>query len=117
MKKNQSKAAFILAAPRDIPAKEVVAKGKAAGLKFTATYVYTVRRKATVRATAAVKFAAAEMKKAAKTAPAARPGVSKVRPDTVAAFRKAAAEIGIGEALALLNSDAAVLAFYKAGAS
>ncbi len=101
MKANQSKKEFILALPQDLPAKEVVAKGKAAHLKFTATYVYTVRRKAKLRAS--------------------RPGIAKARPTATdeqrAAFRSAAAELGIGEALALLNSDAAVLAFYrKAGA-
>jgi hypothetical protein len=42
----QSAADFILAQPRDIAPAEVVARGKAAGIKFTASWVGKTRRAA-----------------------------------------------------------------------
>ncbi len=108
MKKNVSSKAFILNLPRELRAKEVVAKGRARGLKFSAAYVYTVRRKALA---VAPEVAVVEAPRPVRP----RPGIAKVRPETMAAFRKAAAELGIGKALELLNADAAVLAFYRAG--
>lgn len=44
-KKAQSKAAFVRSLPAAMPAAEVVAKGKAAGIGLTDSYVYTRRTK------------------------------------------------------------------------
>jgi len=41
--KKQSKTAFVLSLPHNMPAKEVVAKAKAAGLTITAGYAYEIR--------------------------------------------------------------------------
>ncbi len=46
--KTQSKAAFVRSLPSSTPAKDVVEKAKAAGIKLTDAYVYNVR--ATTRA-------------------------------------------------------------------
>jgi hypothetical protein len=43
MKKKPSKAAFVRSLPATTPAKEVVAKAKAAGIKLSEPYVYNVR--------------------------------------------------------------------------
>ena len=40
-----NKSAFIRSLPRSLPASEVVAKGKAAGLTFSDNYVHTIRSK------------------------------------------------------------------------
>jgi hypothetical protein len=40
-----NKSAFIRSLPRSLPASQVVAKGKAAGLTFSDKYVYTIRAK------------------------------------------------------------------------
>jgi hypothetical protein len=45
-KKPQSKTAFVLSLPPTLSAKEVLAKGKAAGLKLSEKYVYVIRSKA-----------------------------------------------------------------------
>lgn len=44
--KPQSKTAFVLGQPAGLSAKEVSAKGKAAGLTITEAYVYTIRSSA-----------------------------------------------------------------------
>lgn len=41
-----SKTAFVLSLPLDMPAKDVIAKGKAQGLKLTEAYIYSIRSKA-----------------------------------------------------------------------
>lgn len=43
MKTKQTKRAFILSQPRTLPASDVVKKGKAKGLIFSAGYVYVTR--------------------------------------------------------------------------
>jgi hypothetical protein len=45
-KKTANKTAFVLGLPHSIPASEVVAKGKAAGIVLSNGYVYVVRSKA-----------------------------------------------------------------------
>lgn len=49
-KKTPSKTAFVLGLAKDMPASEVVAKAKAAGLELTDRYVYVIRSKAKGRA-------------------------------------------------------------------
>jgi hypothetical protein len=47
--KSINKTAFVLELPPDMSAKEVIDKGKAAGIKLTDRYVYSIRSKAKVR--------------------------------------------------------------------
>lgn len=47
--KSINKTAFVLELPADMSAKEVIDKGKAAGIKLTDRYVYSIRSKAKVR--------------------------------------------------------------------
>lgn len=49
-KKSPSKTAFVLGLAKDMPASEVVAKAKAAGIDLTDRYVYVIRSKAKGRA-------------------------------------------------------------------
>jgi hypothetical protein len=42
-KKKQTKTAYVLSLPRDLPAKAVVDKGKAAGISLTEKHVYSIR--------------------------------------------------------------------------
>lgn len=46
-----NKTAFVLNLPASMSAKEVIDKGKAAGIKLTDRYVYSIRSKAKVRGT------------------------------------------------------------------
>jgi hypothetical protein len=46
-----NKTAFVLGLPASMSAKEVIDKGKAAGIKLTDRYVYSIRSKAKVRGT------------------------------------------------------------------
>ena len=48
-----NKTAFVLGLPASMSAKEVIDKGKAAGIKLTDRYVYSIRSKAKVRGTTA----------------------------------------------------------------
>jgi hypothetical protein len=48
--KPPSKTGFVLGLAKDMPASEVVAKAKAAGIKLTDRYVYVIRSKAKGRA-------------------------------------------------------------------
>jgi hypothetical protein len=61
---SQNKTAFVLGLPRDLPAKEAVAKAKEAGIDVNEAYVYKVRSSAKVGAPA----------KAAGSAPTAKRG-------------------------------------------
>jgi hypothetical protein len=47
--KSINKTAFVLELPADMSAKDVIDKGKAAGIKLTDRYVYSIRSKAKVR--------------------------------------------------------------------
>jgi hypothetical protein len=49
-KKAPSKTSFVLSLAKDMPASEVVAKAKAAGIELTDRYVYVIRSKAKGRA-------------------------------------------------------------------
>jgi hypothetical protein len=48
--KTPSKTAFVLSLPMTAPAKDVIAKGKASGLKLSEAYIYSIRSKAKGRA-------------------------------------------------------------------
>ncbi|MCC6525657.1 MAG: hypothetical protein IT373_23610 [Polyangiaceae bacterium] len=92
-KTTQNKTDFILE-HGDLPAKEIVAKGKAAGLELTEKYVYTIRSVARARKVRD------EHRAAAKTAPnaAASSGVG-------ALLLAVAAEVGLGRAIELLEGE------------
>src|ERR1700679_274772 len=47
--KKQTKTAYVLSLPHALPAKEVVAKGKAAGVSLTVAHVYAIRSGAKAR--------------------------------------------------------------------
>jgi len=47
--KSINKTAFVLELPADMSAKEVIEKGKEAGIRLTDRYVYSIRSKAKVR--------------------------------------------------------------------
>jgi hypothetical protein len=48
--KTPSKTAFVLSLPSTMSAKDVLSKGRAAGLKLTEAYIYSIRSKAKGRA-------------------------------------------------------------------
>jgi hypothetical protein len=48
--KAPSKTAFVLSLPMTAPAKDVISKGKTAGLKLSEAYIYSIRSKAKGRA-------------------------------------------------------------------
>ncbi|MBI4953981.1 MAG: hypothetical protein HY908_18295 [Myxococcales bacterium] len=92
-KTTQHKSDFILE-QGDMPAKEVVAKAKAAGLELTEKYVYTIRSVARARKVRD------EHRAAAKTAP--QGGTSS---GAGALLLAVAAEIGLGRAIELLVAE------------
>jgi len=94
----KSKAAFVRGLPASTPAKEVVARAKAAGIKLGVSYVYNVRGAAKMRAK--------------KRQRAARSGASVPRPITTMSsaeslLKAVAAEIGLGPAIEILSGERA----------
>ena len=90
--KRQSKAAFILGLPADMPARDVVAKGKEAGLKIRENYVYVVRTNAGKRRT----------RRKRRPAASARILIGRAS-GTERDFRRLALELGLGKAKELLR--------------
>jgi hypothetical protein len=101
--KAMTKSDFVRSQPADMPAKEVVAKAKVAGLSISDNYVYTLRYEA--------------KKKAGKT-----PGASKGSKKTASVkstkvssngvedlLRAAASEIGLSRAIMILQEQQTVL--------
>ena len=70
-----TKTAFVMGLPRDMSAREVVAKGKAQGIKLSEAHVYKIR--STSKGGAAKKAAKAPAKKAAKKAAPAKKAAKK----------------------------------------
>ena len=104
-RRTQSKAAFVLGFPTDMPAKEVVARAKEAGLKLNEGNVYVARSTARARA---------KKRKMGRPAASTRILVSRVS-GTEAAFRRIALEIGLGNARALLKDTEQKVAAIIAG--
>jgi hypothetical protein len=104
----ESKAEFVRGLPSNAPAKEVVAQAEAAGLSVTESYVYSVRSadRRAKRTLAAKKNAS---KPAAATALIVHEAASapKIRAGAEAVLVAAAAEIGLGKALEVLQSERA----------
>jgi hypothetical protein len=96
----KSKAAFVRGLPASTPAKEVVKQAKAAGIKLGVSYVYNIRGAAKT---------AAKKKRAAATTPTARPlakaGGSSVSASAENLLVAVAAELGLGRAVDVLQSE------------
>jgi hypothetical protein len=101
---SKSKAAFIRSLPTTMSAKDVVATGKAKGIKFDVTYVYSARRPSKGSAP----------KKRAAVARPGRTSASVPRPMTTTSsaedlLRALGAEIGLGRAVGILVDERAKL--------
>jgi hypothetical protein len=78
--KKQTPATFIMGLPPDMPATDVVARGKLAGLVFTESWVYKVRRAARAEKTQRGAARAKGTKSRAATSPTAAPKPVGTRP-------------------------------------
>jgi hypothetical protein len=97
-----TKADFVRNLPPSTPAKEVIAKAKAAGLSLSKTYVYLVRGHAKTKAPTK------------RRATPARRGASVARPITTMSsaedlLKAVAAEVGLGRAMVILAGERARL--------
>jgi len=100
-----SKAAFVRGLPASMPAKDVVAQAKAAGLKLGVSYVYNIR--------GAAKMAAKKKRAAAKSpavATVASPSGAGVSSRAANLLKAVAAEIGLGPAIEILQGERARVA-------
>jgi hypothetical protein len=88
MKKKPSKAAFVRSLPATTPAKDVVAKAKAAGLSLTEPYVYNVR-------------ATSKAKKSGTRGPG-RPAASQ---NVESLLRAVASNLGLARSLEILQAE------------
>ena len=104
-RRTQTKAAFVLGFPTDMPAKEVVARATEAGLKLNDGYVYYVRSTARARK---------RKRKIGRPAASTRILVSRVS-GSEAEFRRIALQVGLGNARALLKDTAQKVAAIIAG--
>jgi len=113
-----SKAAFIRSLPKDMPVAEVIAKGKAQGLKIAETYVSWARWAGKTAAKKKVTKLAARVTKASapttKPTPRATPGTSPpvARPITTTSsaenlLKALGAELGLGRAIEILAGERA----------
>ena len=98
----RSKAAFVRGLPASTPAKDVVKQAKAAGIKLGVSYVYNIRGAAKM---------AAKKKRAAAKSPAVgavtNAGGLRVSASAENLLKAAAAEIGLGPAIEILQSERA----------
>jgi|HubBroStandDraft_1064217.scaffolds.fasta_scaffold21618_3 hypothetical protein len=98
----KSKAAFVRGLPASTPAKDVVKQAKAAGIKLGVSYVYNIRGAAKM---------AAKKKRAAAKSPAVgavtNAGGLRVSASAENLLKAAAAEIGLGPAIEILQSERA----------
>jgi hypothetical protein len=92
--KTSNKSAFVRDLPRHMPAKEVVAKAKARGMRITIAYVYSIRTAARV---------AAEKRSGERA-----PGPRNARAEDL--LRAVAAELGLSRAIAILEGEKAKVA-------
>lgn len=91
------KSDFVREQPASTPAKEVVAKAKASGLKLDLQYVYKVRSRSKPR----------RAPRAARAASAPTSTVRTTSSSTEALLRALGAELGLGRAVAILESERA----------
>lgn len=94
-KKNKS--AFVRSLPADMPAKDVVEKGKAQGMPMSIAYVYSIRTAAK----------AAVRRGGLPGVPGRRPAVSRDGGRVEDLLRAVAAELGLSRALAILEGEQA----------
>ena len=101
-KKPQTKTAFVLSHPKDMPAKEIVAKGKAAGVKLTDAFVYAIRSAAKRKAHKGAPKHAAPRKRAITRSTNGH----KVGGHAAEELLKAvAAELGLSHAMSILQAE------------
>jgi hypothetical protein len=102
MKPVESKAAFVRGLPTSTPAKDVVKLAKAAGIKIGIRYVYNIRGTAKL---------AAKKKRAAAKSPmvsaVANDGGSMVSSRVETLLKALGAELGLGNAIAILSGERA----------
>lgn len=94
-KKAQSKTAFVLSLAPSMPAKEVLAKAQAAGLKLSEKYVYVIRSKAK---------ASGGRKGRRGRRPGSAPQVTALPGASDARFAALALELGLAKAEAILRN-------------
>ena len=93
-----SKADFVRSQPADMPAKEVVAKAKAAGLSISDNYVYTLRYEAKKAGKTPGVSKGPKKKASVKSTRASSNGVEDL-------LRAAASEIGLSRAITILQEQ------------
>jgi hypothetical protein len=104
----QSKAAFIRSLPTSMPAKDVVANAKAAGLTIHLNQVYKVRGRAKATThTKVTKLAARRATRPRKGASVSRPIATMLSAEDL--LRALGAEIGLGRAVGILAEERARL--------
>jgi hypothetical protein len=104
----KSKAEFVRTLPSSTPAKEVVAKAKAAGISITETHIYGVRsadRRAKKRS--AAKSTASKPAMAAAAIVNGPTSAPKINAKAESLLKAVAAEIGLGNAIEVLQSERA----------
>jgi hypothetical protein len=94
-----SKRAFVLSLPADMPAKEVVERAAAAGMKLKETYIYVVRSNARQR----------------KVTPSKRRAARGSTGSAETEFRRLAIELGLGKSKELLEQTERKVAELIAG--
>jgi hypothetical protein len=99
--KTPSKTAFVLSLPSSMSAKDVLSKGKAAGLKLTEAYIYSIRSKAKGRAG---KPAARRGRPPKAVAAAASGSMSSSGGGLERQFLNLALDLGLSRAESLLSS-------------
>ena len=99
-----NKSAFVRSLPADMPAKDVVEKAKAQGMKLSVEYVYSIRAAAKTTAKKSAKAGAAKRRgRAPKTKSSNGNGSSSARVEDL--LRAAAAELGLSHAIGLLQAE------------
>jgi hypothetical protein len=108
-----SKADFIRGLPVTTPAAEVVSRAKAAGISLTPQYVYNLRARANVKSSAAVGPVVKRGPGRPPRSPSAVAASPRVAPmgtngqlgDIEAVLRAIGAELGLGQAIAVLEAE------------
>jgi hypothetical protein len=99
-----NKTAFVLGFPADMSAKDVIDKGKAAGITLTDRYVYSIRSKAKVRGSM-VPARRGRPPKNAMASLAGKPGLKSGRSGaSEAQFVDIALDLGLSRAESLLSA-------------
>lgn len=91
--KKQTKAAFVRSLPRGMSAKDVIAKGKAAGMSLSAAHVYAIRS-GSKKSKASKRYVATNV----GTGAGNKHGAEDL-------LRAVASELGLGNALAILEAE------------